>query len=452
MDISFQALGGGDEIGANSYLLKIDDTNIILDCGLHPYKKGAELFPDYKSIQNEKICCMIISHAHSDHIGSLPYLKFFPAVKIYSTKPTLDIIEVMLLNTSFLIQKDFQDNEYAWELSSVSNYTEEVVNLIPMFIQTKNYNEKVELENNISFEFFNAGHILGAASVLIKAGDKKIFYTGDINLRDQELIPKANLPKGKIDLIISETTNGIADSIPSYRDETQRLTKFINEIEGRGGSVLIPVFALGKSQEMLKRIYDLMTLNKIPTMPIYYSPMSKRINSIYDIYNYTIDRIEKGYKLSKIPVRELNREDLQKGEFYKRPSIILATSGMMIDRTSSYTIAKNFLSKKDFGIAVTGFCREGTPGYTIKNSKRYERIFLPGTNNGIDVLCTVRNFNFSSHTDKKGLHSIFNNLHPDKAVLIHGDEDARQNFSRELSIANKDIKILTPEKNKKYSI
>lgn len=448
LNIGFQILGGGEEIGANSYLLRIGDENIVLDCGLHPRKKGMEMFPDYDSVKNETIHHLIVSHAHNDHIGALPYfLKLFPYAKVHTTKPTLAIAEVTLMNTSTIIQKEFLGT---WDKTALEYYTEETLNLIPMVIKQYDYNANVHLNKEVNFKFCDAGHILGSSSVLIQAGDKKIFYTGDINMRDQSLIPSAELPKEKVDVLILESTNGEEETLPSYKSEEKRLAKFINEITGDGGSVLIPVFALGKGQELLKRIDDMITTNKIPHMPVYISPMSKLINKIYDRYNYIVRRIEDGLKLSHISTIELRREDIEKGEFYKKPSIILATSGMMIEKTNSYRLARKFLQRNNFGIAVCSYCDPNSPGYKIKYTKRYDKIYFNLLDRGIDVFCRIENFKFSSHTDRSGLLKIVDKLKPDKIILLHGSEEAIGEVGKEIVTKHKNIKVIVPVREKKY--
>src|SRR5690606_10735954 len=125
-------------------------------------------------------------------------------------------------------------------------------NLIPMIMKQHHFNEEVNLTEDISFEFHHAGHILGAAGVMLKVREgsevKKIYYTGDFSSRDQRLVKGGNFPKEHVDILITECTNGESEEIPSYESQDRLLVKFINEIVGGGGSVLIPVFALGKSQ------------------------------------------------------------------------------------------------------------------------------------------------------------------------------------------------------------
>ena len=450
MKINFKVLGGGNEIGANSYFLSINETNIILDSGLHPRGKGALAFPDYESVKNEKIEHLIITHAHTDHIGALPYfLKYFPYAKIYSTKATLSLAEVMLSNTTKILKQEF---ELEFDKSLISNYKEETLDIIPMIMKRYDYKEKIFLNDDICFEFLDAGHILGSASILINAGGKKIFYTGDINFRNQTLIPKAELPRHKVDILITESTNCATENYPDYKEETTRLASFINRAIDKGGSVLIPSFALGKSQELLMRVHYMMQKNLIPHVPLYYSPMSKAINDVYDDYNYTVNRIKQGFKLSEIDFTLLKREDYFKGDFYKRPSIIIATSGMMMRRTASYIIAKQFLPRPNFGIAFCGYCDPETPGYLIKNAKPFEMLYLNMYDAGIDVRCEIGNFRLSSHSRKEELEGMIEKLDADTIIIVHGDENAINALGNETVRKYPATRVIAPEKGKNYNI
>ena len=450
MNIDFKVLGGGNEIGANSYLLNIDGTNIILDCGQHPRETGARIFPDYEKIKNENIEHLIITHSHTDHIGSLPFfLKYFPASKIYSTKATLSLAEIMLSNTTRILRQEF---ELEFDKSLISNYKEETLDIIPMIMKQNSYNEKVFLNEKTNFEFLDAGHILGSASVLINTGNKKIFYTGDINLRNQALLPKAELPKHKVDILITESTNCGTENYPDYKEEEKRLAAFINRVINKGGSVLIPAFALGKSQELLMRVHTMMKKNIIPHVPLYYSKMSKSINNVYDDYNYTVNRIDEGFRLSSINFEILRREHYNKGAFYKEPSIIIATSGMMMTRTASYIIGKQFLPRANFGIAMCGYCDPATPGYLIKNAKPYDTLYLNSYEHGIDVRCEIGNFRFSAHSRKEELEKMIEQLDPDTIIITHGDENAINALGSEVVRKYPGKRVIAPARGKNYNL
>jgi len=449
--IKFKVLGGGDEIGANSFLISHKENNIIIDCGLHPRKKGKEIFPDYEKIKDETIQNLLITHSHNDHIGALPYfLNKFPYANIYTTKATASIAEITLVNTAGLMEREFQ---FEWDTSFLKYYKEEILNIIPLIIKQTDYSNKVNINESIKFEFLDAGHLLGSAGVLLNIENRSIYFTGDINFRQQKLIKPAILPKHKLDILITECTNGNTESLPTYESEETRLKNFINEITNKGGSVLIPVFALGKAQEMLKRLNELMTKNKIPHIPIYYSTLANALNRVYDDFNYTVRRVEKGFKLSEIPIRLLRRTDITRGDFYRHPSIILATSGMVIEDTYSYKIARQFLRRKDFGIAMTGYCDPETPGYRFKNSVRGEKIFLDKHKTElVEVNCRVENFSFSSHTRREDIINMVEKLDPEIVILVHGDKSAIDRVGLEILDRFPKKRVLAPEKLKIYEI
>lgn len=449
MNVKLKVLGGGNEIGANSFLLSLDNFNIVIDCGLHPKKSGKEKFPDYESIRDLKIDHIIITHAHNDHIGALPYfLGFFPHAKIHCTKPTLAISEMTLSNTSYLMEKDFQQE---WDKSLLKNYSEELLNIIPMIMLQHDFRKEVKLSEDIHFIFHEAGHLLGAASIEIRYKSKRLFFTGDICFRDQALIPAAKVPDGHFDVLISECTNGELDFLPEYSEETKRLAEFINLISNRGGSILIPTFALGKAQEMLKRLDTLMSKNKIPRLPIYYSPLAKSLNSVYDDFNYTLSRIEPGLKLSDIPTRLLNRRNFSRASFWKKPAIVLVTSGMMIEDTISFRAALEFLQRSNFGIAICGYCDPDTPGYVIKNAEKHSRIF-PGkkSTKAIEVLCEIENFSFTSHARREDVLKMISDMNPKSVALIHADENAINKTGEEILSLFPRVKLYSPEKGKEY--
>lgn len=146
MKINFEILGGGEDVGANSYILRAGDENIVLDCGLHPRKRGMEIFPDYDSIKNETVKHLIISHAHNDHIGALPYfLKLFPYSKVYTTKPTLSIAEVTLLNTSTIIRKEFLNE---WDKSLHQIFFDNKPRCMSKNYRLKLYSLKISTKSN----------------------------------------------------------------------------------------------------------------------------------------------------------------------------------------------------------------------------------------------------------------------------------------------------------------
>ncbi len=422
--IEFLALGSAGEIGATCFYLNINGTGIILDCGMHPKKRGKESLPAFELLENKNLDYVLISHAHQDHINSLPFLiKKFPYLKIITTPQTRAIAELTLHNAISILRREFPDEEI---------YNHEEADLLIQSIDYKSYNEKFLVKgfnsstsDSVEVEFFDAGHILGSAGILLKYQNKKIFFTGDINLNPQSLLTGAKLPKEKIDVLITESTYGTTDSstLNSWEKETERLTSTINKTLANGGSVLIPVFALGKLQEMLATVWNLMLKNKIPTVDIYTGGIGTKLSRVYDYNRFVVNYKNTNLVLHDIPQKNVNEiGDLNL--FFKNPSIVLASSGMMVQSTTSFELAKAWLAQKNSAIITVGYIDNETPGYKISRSKKGDLIDLTGIGNPINVKCDIFNFRFSAHSTREDLLAIVERLNPEKIIIVHGDENA----------------------------
>jgi Cft2 family RNA processing exonuclease len=175
--IKFIPLGGADNIGANSYYLYIEGTGILLDCGMDPREKGKDALPNFQILEQFPIDYVILSHAHHDHVGSLPFLiKKFPYVKIFATKQTQEIAALTLRNSAKILKEELGD-DYESEI-----FNAEDVDLLIRTIEPLEYQSEVEIRGfahtgtaPVNVELFDAGHILGSASVLISYKGKRIF-------------------------------------------------------------------------------------------------------------------------------------------------------------------------------------------------------------------------------------------------------------------------------------
>jgi Cft2 family RNA processing exonuclease len=422
--LSFLPLGGAGEIGANCYYLNLDGLGIILDCGMHPQKTGLESLPKFELLENKPTDYVLMSHSHQDHLNALPFLiKKFPHLKIITSPQTRAVAELTLHNAIHILKRQIKEEEF-------EVYSRDEVDLLIKSIDYKSYNEKFYLnslttDSKAEAEFFDAGHILGSAGILIRFNNKKIFFTGDINLSSQTLLPGATLPSEKIDLLITETTYGFTDSseLNSWDEEVDRLASSINKIVNNGGSILIPVFALGKLQEMLSTIWLLMQQNKITQVDIYTAGIGKKINRIYDFNRFVVNRNSKDLMLHDIPQKDLN-ELKDPDELFKFPSIVLASSGMMIESTNSFQLAKRWLHKKDSAIFTVGYMDPSTPGNIIANARKGDKIQLTENERKVEVKCEIKNFRFSAHSRREEIVSLVEVLNPANILLIHGESEA----------------------------
>lgn len=426
--IEFLPLGGALEIGASCFYLNIDGTGVILDSGLHPRKIGAEALPDFELIAHKNVDAVLISHAHQDHIAALPFLvRNHPYIQIFMTPQTLEIAEKTLHNSSRILEKQLNEND------SIKPYSHEEIDLLLKTVRDKEYNERFVLKGigagknkEIEIEFFDAGHILGSTGILIRTSDnKKIFYTGDINLTAQSIMNGGVLPEENVDILILESTYGATNSknLGNWIIEEKRFAKHLNKIFSAGGSVLIPVFALGKTQEILSSIHRLIMKGDLVDADIYAGGLSREISLIYDKNKYKVRRKNKNFELKDIPAKSLYAiKDFN--EFIRNPSVVLASSGMMIRGTKSFSLMKKWIKHENFGIVIVGYMDEETPGFIVANSKKGDLVKIPGVEIPVEIKSSVEKFYFPSHSKREDLLEIAGKLNPEKIILIHGDPEA----------------------------
>jgi cleavage and polyadenylation specificity factor subunit 3 len=446
-------LGGVTDIGANSVYYYSDGTGVILDAGLHPVKKDREAFPFFELIKDHPTDLLLISHAHTDHSGAIPYaLKLFPHLRIISTEASRELLSIMLKDTARILKTDIK-YEFGEELLSL--YSPEMLEKIGLITEGIKFDEAFSFTgrrglNPLDIKLAPAGHILGAGSIVIESSGKSLLYTGDINFSDQWVIPSARLPKIHFDVAIIESTNAGFNQPDTYQNQIKRISAFINEIVDKNGSVLIPVFALGKSQEMLKLIWNLMKKGSIPKIPIYTAGLMRRISRIYDKYCYSVPMVKPGFEISDIPQITIRRDSINTGDYFKEPSIVIIPSGMMNEGTWSYKLAHQWFRRKNFGIAIVGYQDENSPGSALLSSV-IGKDFLFGSKKVIRS-CEIGSFRFTSHTRMEDIMNYLSLVKPIKIFVIHGDEESTSNLALNLIDSLPASEVIIPRIGKAYQI
>ena len=444
--IDFLPLGGADSVGASCFYCNINGTGILLDCGINPQKYGADSLPDFNLITDLPADILLISHAHQDHIGALPFLiKRHPYLKIYATVQTKEIADLTLHNAVKIVESQLLDDPV------FKPYSYDDITLLIKSITGIEYCETLEMTGlrhssgePVKISFYDAGHILGSAGILIEYDNKKLFYTGDIKLSDQTIMKGAKLPAGRVDTLILECTYGNTDSagIMNWDEESKKMSGTINKIINRGGSILIPVFSLGKLQEIFLKLTMMMRKGILTEIPIFTGGLGNSISRIYDSNRFIVDRNLKNEELQKCP--QLNYKDISDlNYFVKNPSIVMASSGMMLPSTSSYNMAKFWIREKSFAIVIVGYMDPNSPGGLIAASKKGDKIKLE---------CEIKKFHFPSHAKREELLTVVDNLKPDQVVLVHGDEKAKDYIGHQLLKKYPRIKLFSALEGKSLKL
>jgi cleavage and polyadenylation specificity factor subunit 3 len=447
------ALGGGREIGANSFYYGLDGHGLLIDAGLHPEKVGWDAFPKVEALDGSPVDTFIISHAHSDHLGGVPYLlQSYPTANVYATSETIELARIMLANSASLLPKQHPQEV----LNALPNYNVEALpetfeKMRPFELgSTQTFNS-----GEVKATLYASGHILGAAGILLETGGLRIFHTGDTSLHAQRVVGGAELPDKPVDVLVTESTNGVVDAYLTHsrEKELERLIQTMNEIFEQEGSVLIPVFALGKLQEMLTMIADAMSQGRLPKVPIYTGGMGRLISNVYDSFPNSRSRTNPRDMISEIEQQDLpKRDQLFSGKYFREPSIVLAASGMMQDGTPSYFLAQRWLRLAHFAILFVGYTDPRTPGYVVSHAERGTRIKFGSMKRDVPVRCLIERFRFSAHARREELMEIVHRVRPKKVLLTHGDERAMAAFGELILQHYPDITVMAPEVGKWYAL
>src|SRR5213076_354468 len=248
--------------------------------------------PNWKPIEGQTIDAVLITHAHQDHIGTLPVLmRHQPHARIFMTEATSEIGSLLLHNSVNVMTR--QREELGLTIYPLFGHreTDRAIELWQLCRYRQPYTtsaDRIGDDNALTFEFFDAGHVLGSTGILLRAGGRTIFYTGDVNFDDQTIMEAAIFPEEKIDILIMECTRGDHATQAGWTraGEERRLADGIDCAFTRGGCALIPVFALGKTQEVLAMLHKFRrhprTLSGLQEFPIYIGGLSSKMTDIYD--------------------------------------------------------------------------------------------------------------------------------------------------------------------------
>ncbi|KAG2227112.1 hypothetical protein INT45_003842, partial [Circinella minor] len=416
MSIQIVPLGAGQDVGRSCVLVTIKGKNIMFDCGMHMGYNDARRFPDFTYISKtgrftEILDAVIITHFHLDHCGALPFFTEMCGYDgpIYMTHPTKAICPILLEDyRKITVERKGETNFFTSHM--IKDCMKKVIPI--------NLHETIRVDDELEIKAYYAGHVLGAAMFYVRVGNESAVYTGDYNMTPDRHLGSAWIDKVRPDVLITESTYGttIRDS---KRSRERDFLKKVHDCVANGGNVLIPVFALGRAQELcilIESYWERMGLQ----VPVYFSAgLTERANDYYKLFiNWTNQKVKSTFVERNMfdfkHIKAWNRTLLD----HQGPMVVFATPGML-NLGTSLEIFKRWAPDPKNMVILPGYCAAGTVGAKVLQN---QKIIEVDKFTKIHVNLQVRNLSFSAHADAKGIMQLIRHSEPRNVVLVHGEK------------------------------
>jgi len=438
-------LGGGRQVGRSSILLQTPNSKILLDCGIDVASSGQDKFPFFNIPEFDiaQLDAVIISHAHLDHVGLLPYLyKMGYKGPVYMTPPTRDI--AALLSLDFIGVAYKQASKPLFDSSDIKEMVKHSICL--------NYSEVTDVTPDIRLTFYNSGHVLGGAMVHLNIGNglHNLLYTGDYKYAKSRLLDPAIANFPRVETVITESTYGSKhDTFPSKRESEEHFLNLITKAIQRNGKVLIPELGLGRAQETMLILEDAMRTGKLQKVPVYIDGMIWDINAIHTAYpDFLSNKVRSEIFQDKNPFTSkfffrVGSPQERKNVVEGGPCIVLATSGMLVGG-ASVEYFKEFAGNQNNLILFVCYQGVGSLGRQVQEGIKETKMVINGKEERVEVNLEVQTIEgFSAHAGRNELLSFFNNMRPKpkRIIIDHGE------VSKSLDLASSLYKINRVETN-----
>ncbi len=448
---TFLNLARGNEIGANCYHIQSGPTGVVLDAGMHPKHDGNDSLPSLELLDGRPVDAVFVSHAHHDHTGSLPILLMrHPDARVFMSEPTYHLAAPLLHNSVNVMKRQRLElgiQEYPF-------YTHSDIDRCAQRWQAVRLGKRWSVrghpladdeQDHTTFTLHHAGHILGSTVVDLVLDGLRVRYTGDINFHDQTLMTRADVPDDRVDVLIVETTRGAQPSDGYCRVKViEGLLEEILRAFGRGGAVLMPIFAMGKTQELLTILDDAQRRGVLPSETLQIGGLGKVFTQVYD-------------RTAEVAVRARPRlrilDDIRPQVFdwknarafkARAGQLLLLPSGMMTPNTTSCRLAPSILPQERHSIIFVGYTDPDSPAGRLRATPRGEMIQLDRQSEPVPIRCDVRHFDFTSHALREDILAYIIRVRPRQCLLVHGDKPALEWFAREINAADPAIRTIIP--------
>jgi len=438
-------LGGARQVGRSAILLQTPNSKILLDCGIDVASQGQERFPSFNipEFDINKIDAVIISHAHLDHVGLVPYLyKMGYKGPIYMTTPTRDIAALLLLDFIGVAYK--QATKPLFDSTDIKEMVKHSICL--------NFNEVTDVTPDVRLTFYNSGHVLGSALVHLNIGNgsHNLLYAGDYKYSRTRVLDPAVATFPRVESVITESTYGAkTDILPPRKETEEQFLSMVRETLKDKGKVLLPELGLGHAQETLLRMEEAMRQGELPKVPIYIDGMIWDINAIHTAYpDFLSSKLRSEIFQDKNPFisdvfSRVGSPQERKLVVEGGPCVVIATSGMLTGG-ASVEYFKNFADNPKNLMILSCYQGPGSMGRQLQEGATRVTVEDETGKRDVDVKMKVVLFNgLSPHAGRNEIISFFNNMKPKpkRIIINHGE------ISKSLDLASALYKINRVETN-----
>lgn len=440
------------DIGASAWFVEIEGHTVLLDAGVHPKREGRAGLPLFKCIEREELDAIVITHCHHDHVGALPVaLQQFPSARVLMTELSYFLVERVLHNSVNVMERQ----RLELGIRDYPFFTHEQVDDYAPIFQGFKYGREIDFApphksrrgvQSPTVEFHDAGHALGSAGISLRGQRQTLFYTGDVSFHDQTILRKADFADVQADVLIMETTRGAVELSKGWSRESElkRLTGIIVETLRRRGSVLIPAFALGRTQEILAALALQMDSGALRRQPIYIGGLGRVFSEIYDLESHRANRYLTGLKLIEaldlqvVSPKHVPDLKLSPGK------IFVITSGMMVEHTAAHDLAVRMAEDPKHSILFVGYSDPDSPAGRLRAARPGSRFRFSGEVLQLTRSCQVEEFDLSAHAQRRELLDFVGQIRPKVVLLGHGDGPARAWFAQQIKRRWPRIKVQSP--------
>jgi Cft2 family RNA processing exonuclease len=425
---------------------------MLLDSGMHPKSTGEDALPLFKAIADREVEAILVSHAHQDHIGTLlPAMRRFPNAQVFMTESTAEVGSVLLHNSVNVMtrqREEIGERSYPLFTHRETDRASERWRWCPLRQRISIAGERAphHEKDALTFEFFDAGHVIGSTGVLLRADGGTVFYTGDVNFDDQTIMEAAVFPEDKIDVLIIECTRGDHAKPEGWTraGEEERLAEALRAAFERDACVLIPVFALGKTQEILAMLYKFRRQRLLPEFPIYIGGLSCKFTDIHDRRMHTTRRQLPRLKIMKEVAPFVLNDETARDTPLRGGRVYVLSSGMMIPKTLSNVFARRIIENPQHSIFFVGYANPESPAGLLREAGTGGEIALDPDKPPQRIRCNIEQFQFSAHATRESLVNYAKKISPKKVLLVHGDPPAVEWMRATLSNELRDSEVIVP--------